>query len=50
MYFKELRRSQREKMSLRQVHEIEEAVLKLEGTFFPSNQTYKTAICHLAAA
>ena len=50
MYFKGLRRSQREKMTLRQVHEIGEAVLKLEGTFLPCNQSYEAAICHLAAA
>ena len=50
MYFKGLRRSQREKMTLRQVHEIGEAVLKLEGALFPCNKTYKTAIGHLAAA
>ena len=37
-------------MSLRQVHEIEEAVLKLKRTFFPSNQTYEANLCHLAAA
>ena len=37
-------------MTLRQVHEIGEAVLKLEGALFPCNKTYKTAIGHLAAA
>ena len=50
MYFKGLRRSQREKMTLWQVHEIGEAVLKLEGALFPSDKSYKAAVCHLATA
>ncbi len=37
-------------MTLRQVHEIGEAVLKLEGPLFPCDQSYEAAVCHLAAA
>ena len=35
MYFKGLRRSQREKMTLRQVHEIEEVVLFIRKSLLP---------------
>lgn len=37
-------------MTLWQVHEIGEAVLKLERAFLTSDKSYKAAVCHLATA